>query len=1267
MVVFKATPNGITHESTYDYGVSVSSCYEAKISSSIDGSLIATSFIIYNQNQCIIQLSSFDNNAGSASLLDSYTISNYSGGIEFSPSGQYLYVTEPDAGKILRFDVSNGNLGTPQDMDFPRASYESLQIAPDLKEIIVVDNNGNKVGAIINPDDVDPIFISEFIEMPAGSRPGKYLPPLVPYNPGVPSISINSIQSPSCYGYCDGSIDLTNSDTSSTYYYFWSNDETTLDIDSLCAGNYFLSVYGPDGCTSVLNFYVYDPDPIEYTFTYTDSVCNCEGEAWIQTSSLFDVEWFNGDTSNYMDNLCCDSSYFFTISDTSGCEYTEYFSLNCYNIFIDSVSIVEDTCGPIGGSAWIENSNIIGGTPPYSFQWYDNDNNLISSNNTVTDLSPYAYYVVVSDSNGCQATADFAIYGSDLGYSVLIVDETCPGLADGQATLDTTNAPVVLDILWSNGESGFSIDSLSAGEYWVLVTDIDSCQSYIPFTVGIDYIFDFEIANIVDVSACDTCDGEISIDILNGVPYYSIEVNSSWIANTVNPNYSIDSLCTGYYNIMVTDSNGCYESIDSVFVDTYDSTIIYSMIQLNDCDSLNSFFIDLIVNGNNPPYEYSWSTNDTTQDITVSATGYYYVTVTDNSDCIYVDSVLVDSTSIIVAAISMTHPTCPYPPNGSMGVVVSGGLAAFDYLWSNAQTTQTINNLEDGVGYQVTVTDSYGCQATATATLNALDYLSVVADVIPPICPNTSDGEIDIVVSGGVPLYSFYWVEDGTYFSTSQNIDNLDAGSIYSLTITDDDNCQILFSGTIPQPELLVMANVIGQGCDGDTSTTSLLENATVTLNVSGGSQQLSYSWSNGETTAYLDSLIDGDTLTVTVTDNNGCTTIAPVVIESEQTVLLEKGWSNISTYLDPFETSIEQCFIDNGILNELDIIKDGVGNTYIPGSTSTLFFEVGKGYQVKMDSERNLYLTGSLACPDDNPITPNSGWDLIAYLRTSSSLVVDEFSSVVNDIIIIKEDEGLVYWPIFGLNTLVNMYPGEGYQINTSAAITFHYSDNDNNLGTKSTNRNYISQYEYYNNVSAFNNGNSMLLLIPDDAWENIPEIGTEIAVLSPEGTIVGHGVFNGSHVPVLIYGDDIYTHNKEAIEGQQQFTIETWNPETREVKSFEVNNWKMGDDKYEIGKISIVGDLKPVSQNVAELSMNCFPNPAKDMSELVVKVTGDIEASITLVDMNGKMVKKIANGNLDKGIHTYTIDLSNLSKGVFFVNLSTKTSQHSTKIVKL
>ena len=147
------------------------------------------------------------------------------------------------------------------------------------------------------------------------------------------------------------------------------------------------------------------------------------------------------------------------------------------------------------------------------------------------------------------------------------------------------------------------------------------------------------------------------------------------------------------------------------------------------------------------------------------------------------------------------------------------------------------------------------------------------------------------------------------------------------------------------------------------------------------------------------------------------------------QSIELQEGWNIWSTYINPLNTDMSDiCSIIN---DDLIIVKDDEGNVYWPeyNLNSIGSISIGEGYQTKMSSYNILNLSGSLI-PYNYEISIPSGWNIIAYLHQDSYNIENMMAPIVNNIVIIKDEEGNVYWPEYGLNSIENMNTGKGYQI---------------------------------------------------------------------------------------------------------------------------------------------------------------------------------------------------------------------------------------------
>lgn len=132
--------------------------------------------------------------------------------------------------------------------------------------------------------------------------------------------------------------------------------------------------------------------------------------------------------------------------------------------------------------------------------------------------------------------------------------------------------------------------------------------------------------------------------------------------------------------------------------------------------------------------------------------------------------------------------------------------------------------------------------------------LTLGVDVDELVCPGSTDGYINVSVSGGTAPYTYEW-EDGV---TTANFRNNLEGGTYEITVTDLSNDSVVLSVDLVAPQPL---------------TIELDNNNTFTLSstVTGGTPPYSYNWSNGAIDDYLN-LGDAGSYTLNITDANGCT-----------------------------------------------------------------------------------------------------------------------------------------------------------------------------------------------------------------------------------------------------------------------------------------------------------------------------------------------------------------------------------------------------------
>jgi len=256
--------------------------------------------------------------------------------------------------------------------------------------------------------------------------------------------------------------------------------------------------------------------------------------------------------------------------------------------------------------------------------------------------------------------------------------------------------------------------------------------------------------------------------------------------------------------------------------------------------------------------------NNTSVQVCPTQTTTYTAQVT-NTSCsgpiVVSDQVVVNVTpGNMTVTPSSVNPLCGQC-NGSATATPSGGTPPYTYSWApSGGTGQTASNLCAGV-YTVTVTESGGCQSTAT--FNLIGAPSIVTQMASTgaTC-NQSNGTASVNASNGTGPYTYSWSPGG---GNTQTINGLAPG-MYTVTVTDANGCQTIDSVLVSSQGPSVTPTQTNATCFGDC-------NGSASVTVVSGTPPYTYSWAPvGGTNANATGLCAGN-YTATITDGAGCVT----------------------------------------------------------------------------------------------------------------------------------------------------------------------------------------------------------------------------------------------------------------------------------------------------------------------------------------------------------------------------------------------------------
>jgi gliding motility-associated-like protein len=737
-------------------------------------------------------------------------------------------------------------------------------------------------------------------------------------------------QNISCNGLNDGSALATVTGGTMPYSYSWSTSpsQNNAAVINLSANTYTVNVTDVNGCSNSATITLTQPAALTsfaaITSDYNGQNISCngtnDGNALVTAgggTTPYSYSWstlplqLTASASNLDAGL-----YTATVTDINGCSTSSTVTLTQPAVMSTVTSVVSNyngqdiSCnGAADGSA---SATITGGTMPYSYSWSTSP---VQSTPIATGLNAATYTVNISDINGCANTATVTLTEpAALTSSATITSNyngqniSCNSANDGTALVASTGGTAPYNYSWSTLPAQLTADAnnLGASTYTATVTDVNGCSSTSTITLNEPLALAITASvtsdyNGQNISCNGSSDGSALATVTGGTGPFTY----SWSTSPAQNNAAATNLTSSTYTVSISDVNGCSGSATisltepAVLSSTAIASSNYNGFNIS-CHGLSDGAIDMTTSGGTTPYQFLWSNNGNTEDLSGLTSGLYSASITDVNGCTTNASVTLIQADSVLATINVLSNyngfgvSCNNNLDGTIDINVSGGTSTYTYLWSNGATTQDVTSLPSGA-YLVTVTDGNNCVDTMTTILTQPTALNIAVDSISNFngynvsCYNSSNGLIALTTSGGVSPYNFLWNNN----STTEDLNNIPYGG-YLITVTDANNCVLLYDTTLTQPAELISSatttSVYGAynvSCYGST-------NGTIDLSVNGGLAPYSYVWSNSATSQDLNVLGAG-TYSVNITDLNGCTASASSIVTQPDSLIA--SINSISNY----------------------------------------------------------------------------------------------------------------------------------------------------------------------------------------------------------------------------------------------------------------------------------------------------------------------------------------------------------------------------------
>jgi gliding motility-associated-like protein len=694
--------------------------------------------------------------------------------------------------------------------------------------------------------------------------------------PAPLTLAVADRQDVSCFGGMDGRIELSTTGGAGTLTFSWDYDPSLTGgtVTGLAAGSYSVSVFDENNCTqSLSDITISQPDSLALSFIPTDVSCRDgnDGSASVTATggtAPYTFVWSDGTQGPANTGLTA-GTYPVIATDANGCQTLDSIRIEEPLTAVSAVATqTESGCfGTAGNSAEV---TAAGGTPPYTFRWDDGQTTALA-----TGLSAGLHEVTVTDSLGCTTVASVTL--SDLSPLLVQVSDTMPTCfeqTDGRIEVSASGSTGGYTFQWSDSVTGASREQLGAGTYCLTVSDAAGCQ--VDTCITLDEPAPIEISLVAsNPTLCYGGNtGSLQVTATGGTGTLSYLWNDelSQISDTAV------FLAAGLYDVTVTDTRGCNQSLTGLEVTQPDSIELTFEPLTVSCREGTDGSATAMATGGTPGYSFVWDTGQSGATLTGQPAGRYTVTVTDNLGCQTIDSVRIDQPmTFIEPTIEQTVRGCSGASGNEALASATGGVPGYTYRWDNDQTTAAATGLDAGP-HLVTITDAAGCSIVDTIELIDLTPISFTLIADAPSCNGDDDGAMGITqLAGGSGTeesdYTFLWSTGSTEIVTT----GLTGGQTYGATVTDSQGCTGVRERQLPEPpavnfELLPRP----VSCFGGDDGAILLTN--VTGPNTGGYQ---VSWSTG-VAGSQDTLLSGLSAadySATVTDALGCEAVRSVSV----------------------------------------------------------------------------------------------------------------------------------------------------------------------------------------------------------------------------------------------------------------------------------------------------------------------------------------------------------------------------------------------------
>jgi hypothetical protein len=382
------------------------------------------------------------------------------------------------------------------------------------------------------------------------------------------------------------------------------------------------------------------------------------------------------------------------------------------------------------------------------------------------------------------------------------------------------------------------------------------------------------------------------------------------------------------------------------------------------------------------------------------------------------------------------------------------------------------------------------------------------------------------------------------------------------------------------------------------------------------------------------------------------------VVIDDNQPIAIDLGWSGISGWLQPADPTIETIMAP--VVDQLEVMYNLTDGIYSPAHNINTInnWNYKSGYVVKLNDASDISFCGASA--DNTVINLMPGWNIIPVLSNMAVPVESVFDELGEKLIIAKEIAGYrVYYPAFSINSLSSLIPGKAYYIKVTESCTIEFP-------ATAPSQILANQQYYFEDFSPWNVENktpeSHTFIFSEQASHAF-DGGDIVGAFGPDGNCYGMMEVQQTGVSFAIpaFINDNTTEIKDGFDDGDAILFKVFRISTGEEFTLEIaiNGASPSGKFFEPNGISIIDNITIGTTGTGVFHYSSgegiatYPNPVIDELNLELKSDVAFDGKLLFTDGRGRLIFS-EDYSHNGGISKRVFDLASYQAGVYYLRIS-------------